>query len=65
MSEIKYPHVTVELTDGNAMAMIGAASKALRRAGVPEAELVEFRTEARSGDYDHVLQTIMAWVDVE
>lgn len=59
--------ITVQLlgTDGNAMMMIGAVRKALRRAGVPAEELNAFSAEARAGDYDHVLQTCMAWVEVQ
>lgn len=59
--------VTVELTgqDGNAFAILGAVQKALRRAGVPKAELDAFFAEATSGDYDHLLQTAMRWVNVE
>lgn len=64
--EPKYPDITVKLTgeDGNAFAIIGAVSKALRRGGQPEAA-AEFQAEAMSGDYDHLLQTAMAYVDVQ
>jgi hypothetical protein len=63
----KYPDITVALTgrDGNAFSIIGSVSKALRRAGVSAEEIDKFRTEAMSGDYDHVLQTTMDWVEVE
>jgi hypothetical protein len=62
----KYPDVTVELTgsDGNAFAIMGKVSKALRRAGIPQDELAAFTAECTSGDYDHLLQTCFAWVDV-
>lgn len=62
----RYPQIEVELTsqDGNAFNLIGITSRALRRAGVPEAEVKEFTTEAMSGDYDNLLQTIMRWVEV-
>ena len=65
-TETKYPDVMVDLTgrDGNAFAVIGAVRKALRRAGVPNDEIDRFSTEATSGDYDHVLQTAMSWVEV-
>ena len=64
--EIKYPDIEVDLSggDGNAFAIMGAVSKALRRAGVDKAERDAFMAEATSGDYDHVIQTAMAWVDV-
>lgn len=58
--------ITVKLvgTDGNAFALIGKVRRALRREGY--GDLVEkFTKEATSGDYDHVLQTIMRYVDVE
>lgn len=62
----KYPNITVQLTgtDGNAFAIIGQVRQALRRGVGPEAE-AEFTAEATRGDYDHVLQTCMTWVDVE
>jgi hypothetical protein len=62
----RYPDVTVQLVgeDGNAFAVLGCVQRALRRAQVP-AELVgEFFAEATAGDYDHLLATAMAWVDV-
>lgn len=50
--------------NGNAMCIIGAATKALKRNG--KADLVdEFVKEATSGDYDKVLQTCMHWFEVE
>jgi Domain of unknown function (DUF4314) len=61
----RYPEVQVQLTgqDGNAFAILGRTAKALRQAGVPEEEIDSFFAEATSGDYDHLLQTTMAWVD--
>ncbi len=66
MSAPKYPDVEVTLTgtDGNAFSIIGKVAKALRRASVPPAIVSEFTKEATSGDYDHVLATAFAWVDV-
>lgn len=66
-SDIKFPEVTVTLTggDGNAAFLIGRVSRALRRAKVPPAEVEQFVAEATSGDYNHVLNTCMRWVDVE
>jgi hypothetical protein len=62
----KYPDVAVQLsgTDGNAFAILGTVQKALRRAGVPDEEVKAFYAEATSGDYAHLLQTAMRWVDV-
>jgi hypothetical protein len=66
MTAPKYPHVRVRLTgkDGNAFAILGRVVNALRRIGVPQQEIDAFLAEAKSGDYDHLLQTCMEWVDV-
>ena len=67
MSDVKYPHVTATLVgeDGNAFFIMGRISKALRRADIPKDEIDKFLDEAKSGDYDNVLQTAMRWVNVE
>jgi len=49
--------------DGNAFAILGAVSQALKRSGNPELAK-EFLKEAMSGDYNHLLQTAMAYVVV-
>jgi len=63
----KYPDITVTLVgeDGNAFAILGRVKQALRRAGVPQEEQDAFMAEATAGDYDHLLQTVMRWVEVE
>ncbi len=63
--EPKYPHVKVKLVgqDGNAFFILGRVAAALRRAHVPQAEIDAFLKEARSGDYDHLLQTVVQTVD--
>lgn len=66
--EVKYPHITVALTgrvDGNANSIIGAVAQELRRNKVPQAEIDEFRREARSGDYQHVWDTVFTTVEVD
>ena len=67
MQDIKYPGLQVKLVneDGNAFAILGRVSKALRRAGVSKVERDEFMAEATSGDYNHLLKTVMDWVDVD
>ncbi len=59
--------ISVQLTghDGNAFAVMGAVGKALRRGGVEKAEIDTFYAEAVSGDYDHLLQVCMEYVEVE
>lgn len=66
MAATKYPNVQVQLSnqDGNAFMIIGRVQKALRNAGATPTELDEFINEATSGDYDHVIQTCMDWVEV-
>jgi hypothetical protein len=66
MDEPKYPDIHVRLTgvDGNALSLVGAVKRALRTAHVDQKEIEEFQQEALSGDYDHVIQTCMKWVDV-
>jgi hypothetical protein len=61
----KFPDVTVQLTgeDGNGFFIAARVRKALERAGHREAA-AEFFDEALSGDYDHLLQTAMKYVDV-
>ena len=62
----KYPSITVPLTgeDDNAYSIIGRVSRALRQAGVSQAEREAFLQEATAGDYDALLQTVMRWVEV-
>jgi hypothetical protein len=61
-----YPDVTVSLVgeDGNAFAILGRVVQALHDPGVPQEERKQFIAEATDGDYDHLLQTVMAWVEV-
>ena len=61
---VKYPEIYVPLVgeDGNAYAILGRVSKALKRAGVSKEEVAEFHAEATSGDYNHLLRTVISWV---
>ena len=63
---MKYPEVQVQLSgnDGNAYAILGAVTNALKKAGVEKAERDAFYTEATADDYDHLLRTAMKWVSV-
>lgn len=56
--------VNLSEADGNAFMIVGKVRQALRRAGVSDEEINKFSSEAASGDYDHVLQTCMQWVEV-
>lgn len=66
MSSVKYPEIEVQLSgnDGNAFAIMGAVSKALRRADVSQAEIDQYLNQSMSGDYDNLIQTAMRWVSV-
>ena len=56
-------HVRLVGEDGNAFAILGRVSKALREGD--RADLVDsYLTEARAGDYDNLLQVTMQYVEV-
>jgi hypothetical protein len=63
----KYANVSVTLTgnDGNAFSILARVQRAMKAAGIGEEEVGQFRTEAISGDYDHLLQTVMKWVSTD
>lgn len=58
------PKVQLTGTDGNAFAILGKVISALKGAGYSQEEVAEFKKEAMSGDYNHLLATAMDWVDV-
>jgi len=50
--------------DGNAFTILSRVTKALKRAG--HGDLVdEFMEEATSGDYNHLLQTVLEYVETD
>ena len=51
--------------DGNAFAILGRVRAALRRAGESPEFIAAFTKEATSGDYYHLLATVMEVVEVE
>lgn len=67
MEEVKYPDITVKLVgeDGNAFAILGRCSRAMKEAGVPKTEIDRFIEEATSGNYDNLLATCTKWFNVE
>ena len=66
-SSVKHPQVIVRLVgeDGNGFMIASRVRRAMQRAGVSREECEEFFEEALSGDYDHLLQTVMEWVTVQ
>lgn len=63
---MKYPKVKVKLLgqNGNSLNLISLCSEAARKGKVPSDEIRNFREEAISGDYDHLLRTCMKWFNV-
>lgn len=53
--------VDLEGLDGNAMVLIGTVRRALRLAGNDRDVLDAFSNEAIDGDYQHVIQTCLAY----
>lgn len=47
--------------DGNAFALIGKFADQARQEGWQENEINEVITEAKSGDYDQLLQTLLKY----
>lgn len=66
MIETKYPDIEVELVghDGNAFAIMGEVTSALKHAGIDKDEINQYREEAMAGSYDDLLRTTMTWVTV-
>ena len=64
--EPKYPKIKVKLTgkNGNAWNLLGLVGGALRKGNAPKEEISLFTTEATAGDYNNLLRTCMAWVNV-
>ena len=65
--ELKQTGVRVRLIgeDGNAFMGLGKVRAALRRAGYGQEFIKAFTDEATSGDYNHLLATVMQVVEVE
>lgn len=64
--DIKYPKIKVKLThrDGNAFAILGKMREAFCKHKLPKEEIDNFMKESMSGDYDHLLRTCIAWVNI-
>jgi len=58
------PEVELVGEDGNAFAILGRVKKALRKAGADQEYIESYLNKATSGDYDHLLQTTMEFVEV-
>jgi hypothetical protein len=67
MMDIEHPEVSVKMIgeDGNAFAILGRVRSASKNAGISQEEIDAFMTEATAGDYDHLLQAVIKWVNVD
>lgn len=58
------PTVKLIGEDGNAFYILGKVKHALKQAGLHE-QAEKYMEEATAGDYNHLLQVTMEYVDVE
>lgn len=64
MVTFQKPEVRLVEEDGNAFAILGTVSKALRKAGATDEYIEKYKSEATSGDYDNLLVVTMSYVDI-
>ena len=53
-------NLDLEGADGNAFALLGKFQQAAKKAGWESEDIKEVMMEASSGDYDHLLATLLA-----
>ena len=61
---IKKPSVVLVGQNGNAFAIMGRVSKALRKAGADKDYIKQYTDEAMSDDYDNLLRVTMKYVNI-
>ncbi len=61
LSSLPRPKVKLKGIDGNAFAIIGHVSKALKGAGWTREQVEAFTSEAMAGDYDALLRTCLKY----
>jgi hypothetical protein len=61
----KFDNVYVQLVgqDGNAYSILARVARAIRLAGATPEQVEEYTKEATSGDYNHLLQTTLEWIN--
>jgi len=59
------PEITLVGTDGNAFALMGVATGAMREAGCDKEHIDRVMKEAMSGDYDALLRTLCYYCEVD
>ena len=60
---LKRPVVQLVGVDGNAFSILGRVQRAMRAAGWPKPAIDAVMDEARTGDYDHLLATVIRYCD--
>ncbi|MFO0110329.1 MAG: hypothetical protein ACK52W_07340 [Alphaproteobacteria bacterium] len=45
--------------------ILGLCQRAANKVGLSKAEIDTFMQEAKSGDYNHLLNTCMEWFDID
>jgi hypothetical protein len=64
-SEKSKPHLKLVGEDGNAFFILGRAQRTARNAGWSKEKIDEMMKKAQSGNYDHLLQVMMEYFDVD
>ena len=63
----KYPNITITMDldgpDGNAFAIMGRVSAALKNAGATKEEVAQYSMDSMSGDYDNLIAAQSLWVN--
>ena len=63
MQKVKTVNLDLTEIDGNAFMLMGAFRKQARREGWDAKEIEAVMTECQSGDYDHLLQTLVLYCE--
>jgi hypothetical protein len=62
---MKKPKVKLKGEDGNAFFILARCHKAWKKSGLNKEWWDKFKKEAESGDYDHLLQTVMEYFETK
>lgn len=58
------PEIKLNGINGNAFAILGGVTKALRKANADKEYIARYLDQATAGDYNHLLGVTMEYVDV-
>jgi len=64
-TDIPKPPCQLVGSDGNAYSVMGAVKRALRKAGCDKEIVSEYSKKAMSGDYNHLMQVSLEYVEAE